>query len=535
MAMIEARDLTIGYTKPLMEHLNFDIERGDVFLVLGGSGTGKSTMLRTMIGLQPPLGGSVELEGVGDPSLLDGKRPRFGVSFQAGALFGSMTIAQNVALPLEQWTDLDDATIEGIVAGKLRLVGLEQAANHLPSELSGGMLKRAGIARALALENDLLFLDEPSAGLDPVTASELDDLLLTLNRALGPDPRRRDPRTREHLSHRYALLPPRPRHARHHRRGRPPRPPRREHGPKGARVLPSGICGRRGDRMSVNRSNEWKVGAFVVGGVIAAVATLFWLGAARFNSETIERVTFLDESVQGLEVGAPVKVRGVTIGKVTDIRLAKDRRLVEVHASLRVEAMRSLNVLDSDEQADGELPDVPMDLRFTMASQGITGIKFLEADFFPETAPMIHIPFDPPPGFVPATPSTLKSLEDALRGLAEEVPMALSDFRRLTMTVDSKLTAIDAERLSSSISKAAEDLSVTLDRADPSKLMGETEAAGPGAADVRRGPGRRARQAHRHRGRRREGSRGLPVLDRGRADARWRRGRCPQVHRDHAP
>lgn len=228
--------------------------------------------------------------------------------------------------------------------------------------------------------------------------------------------------------------------------------------------------------MSVNRSNEWKVGAFVVGGVIAAVATLFWLGAARFNSETIERVTFLDESVQGLEVGAPVKVRGVTIGKVTDIRLAKDRRLVEVHASLRVEAMRSLNVLDSDEQADGELPDVPMDLRFTMASQGITGIKFLEADFFPETAPMIHIPFDPPPGFVPATPSTLKSLEDALRGLAEEVPMALSDFRRLTMTVDSKLTAIDAERLSTSISKAAEDLSVTLDRADPSKLMGETEA-----------------------------------------------------------
>jgi phospholipid/cholesterol/gamma-HCH transport system ATP-binding protein len=185
MALIEARDLTIGYTKPLMEHLDFNVERGDVFLVLGGSGTGKSTMLRTMIGLQPPLGGSIALEGVGDPARLEGKRPRFGVSFQAGALFGSMTIAQNVALPLEQWTDLDGATIDGIVAGKLRLVGLEQAANRLPSELSGGMLKRAGIARALALENDLLFLDEPSAGLDPVTASELDDLLLTLNQALG--------------------------------------------------------------------------------------------------------------------------------------------------------------------------------------------------------------------------------------------------------------------------------------------------------------------------------------------------------------
>ena len=92
MALIGARDLSIGYTKPLMEHLDFEVQRGDVFLVLGGSGTGKSTMLRTMIGLQPPLAGSIELEGVGDPARLDGKRPRFGVSFQAGALFGSMTI-----------------------------------------------------------------------------------------------------------------------------------------------------------------------------------------------------------------------------------------------------------------------------------------------------------------------------------------------------------------------------------------------------------------------------------------------------------
>ncbi len=228
--------------------------------------------------------------------------------------------------------------------------------------------------------------------------------------------------------------------------------------------------------MSVNRSNEWKVGAFVVGGVVAAVATLFWLGANRFNTETIERVTFLDESVQGLEVGAPVKVRGVTIGKVTDIRLAQDRRLVEVHASLRLEAMRSLNVLDSDAQINDELPDVPMDLRFTMASQGITGIKFLEADFFPESAPTIEVPFDPPPGFVPATPSTLKGLEDALRGLAEEVPKALADFRGLTATVDRKLNEMDVERLSTSISSAADSLSVTLDRADPTKLMGETEA-----------------------------------------------------------
>lgn len=184
-ALVTAKNLSIGYGEPLMQGLDFEIERGDVFLVLGGSGTGKSTLLKTLFGRLAPIGGTVTLDGVGDPRRLEGERPRFGVSFQSGALFGSMTVAQNVAMPLEQWTDLDARTISGIVAGKLRLVGLEGAGDRLPSELSGGMQKRAGIARALSLENDLLFLDEPSAGLDPITSADLDELLLTLNRALG--------------------------------------------------------------------------------------------------------------------------------------------------------------------------------------------------------------------------------------------------------------------------------------------------------------------------------------------------------------
>lgn len=184
-SLVRTRDLAIGYDRPLMENLNFTVDRGDVLLILGGSGTGKSTLLRTLIGRQPPIAGAVEIAGVGDPIELKGLRPRFGVSFQSGALFGSMTVAQNVALPLHQWTDLDQDTIAGIVEGKLRLVDLEGAGDKLPSELSGGMQKRAGIARALALENDLLFLDEPSAGLDPITAAELDELLVTLNQALG--------------------------------------------------------------------------------------------------------------------------------------------------------------------------------------------------------------------------------------------------------------------------------------------------------------------------------------------------------------
>jgi len=184
--VLRAKDLSIGYgATTLMQGLDFEVERGDVFLILGGSGSGKSTLLRHLIGLERPRRGTIELEGVGDPTTVHGRRPPFGVMFQSGALFGSMTVAQNVALPLETWTDLDAATIAAIVGGTLRLVGLEGAGDKLPAALSGGMKKRAGIARALALSNDLLFLDEPSAGLDPISAAGLDELLLTLNRALG--------------------------------------------------------------------------------------------------------------------------------------------------------------------------------------------------------------------------------------------------------------------------------------------------------------------------------------------------------------
>lgn len=184
--IIRVTDLSIGHGgTPLMEHLDLEVDRGDIFLILGGSGSGKSTLLRHLIGLQAPMRGQIHVEGVGDPMSAQGRRPAFGVMFQSGALFGSLTLAENVALPLETWTDLDDATIASIVGGTLRLVGLEGAGQRLPAELSGGMKKRAGIARALALSNDLLFLDEPSAGLDPISAAELDELLITLNRSLG--------------------------------------------------------------------------------------------------------------------------------------------------------------------------------------------------------------------------------------------------------------------------------------------------------------------------------------------------------------
>lgn len=182
--VLQVRDLAIGYGgETLLDELAFDVARGEVFAILGGSGCGKSTLLRTLIGLQPPLGGRVHYTGIGPPSAAL-TPPVFGVVFQSAALFGSSTLLQNVLLPLRKWTRLEPAAAAAVAMGRLRLVGLERYAHHLPSEVSGGMKKRAGIARALALDPPLLFLDEPSAGLDPSTAAELDELIVTLARGL---------------------------------------------------------------------------------------------------------------------------------------------------------------------------------------------------------------------------------------------------------------------------------------------------------------------------------------------------------------
>jgi len=182
---IRVAGLTMGWGKTvLLKDVSFEVPRGDIFAILGGSGSGKSTLLRYLIGLEQPMSGTVEIEGLGSPRL-SVERPQLGVMFQSGGLLGSMTVAENIALPLAEWTHLSGEAIHAIVDAKLRLVNLPDAEGKLPSELSGGMKKRAGIARAMALEPELLFLDEPSAGLDPVIAVELDELILTLNRGLG--------------------------------------------------------------------------------------------------------------------------------------------------------------------------------------------------------------------------------------------------------------------------------------------------------------------------------------------------------------
>lgn len=188
--IIQVENLTARFgDRTIFKNVSFTVLKGEILVVLGGSGCGKSTLLKHLIGLYQPYTGKVLIEGIDvnsdDERQLNQLRRKIGVSFQSGALFGSMTIGENIALPLKEYTHLPSSVIEEIVKMKLAMVNLAGFENHLPSELSGGMQKRAGVARAMALDPMVLFFDEPSAGLDPITGVELDIMIKRLRAGMG--------------------------------------------------------------------------------------------------------------------------------------------------------------------------------------------------------------------------------------------------------------------------------------------------------------------------------------------------------------
>ena len=187
---IRVKGLEMRYGARLIQHgLDFSVMRGDIFVIMGGSGCGKSTLLKHMIGLHEPAAGEVFYNGTSyqrcDAGARAAMRRRWGITYQSGGLFSAMTLAENVALPLTQYTALDPQSVREMVSYKLALVGLAGFEEYYPSEISGGMQKRAGLARAIALDPDILFFDEPSAGLDPVSSRLLNELILQMREALG--------------------------------------------------------------------------------------------------------------------------------------------------------------------------------------------------------------------------------------------------------------------------------------------------------------------------------------------------------------
>jgi phospholipid/cholesterol/gamma-HCH transport system ATP-binding protein len=189
-AIIQVKDLVAGYgDKVILRDLTFEVYEGEIFVILGGSGCGKSTLLKHLIGLNPPIAGKVIIDGIeiadGDDLAYKQVLRKIGILYQSGALMGSMTLAENVALPILEYTTLSPAHVATLVKMKLNLVNLGGYEHYLPSEISGGMKKRAGLARAMALNPKILFFDEPSAGLDPITSAGLDNLIIQLNRSFG--------------------------------------------------------------------------------------------------------------------------------------------------------------------------------------------------------------------------------------------------------------------------------------------------------------------------------------------------------------
>jgi paraquat-inducible protein B len=236
--------------------------------------------------------------------------------------------------------------------------------------------------------------------------------------------------------------------------------------------------------MSGSGTNHWKLGVFVVASTALGVSTLIWVGARRFGSETVERVSYFEESVQGLDLGAPVKVRGVPIGTVAQIRIAPDGKLVEVKARIQTAELQRLGIeedsLTTVPARDPEdQPSIESELRLLISTTGITGVKFIEADFVPPTTPTPKLSFTPPRNFIPSATSTLASLEGAARDIGDELPKTLAGVRELATTLEARIAALDTVALNTRVIQLLESGERLVASAE--RVIGEV---GPGGDDL---------------------------------------------------
>ena len=444
--ILEVLGLAYGYDGEALQHdVSFDVKRGSIFAIMGASGSGKSTLLKALIGLLRPSAGQIVFGGVDYCSLADAERAEigrhFGVLFQGGALWSSMTAAENVALPLEMFTDLDRPSIEALVQLKLSLVGLDTGRDRMPSDLSGGMRQRVGLARALALDPQILFLDEPSTGLDPISARHFDDLVKGLRDGFGV--------TVVMVSHELpslfgicddgVFLDAEMRTAIAHGAPQLLRDECR-HPTVQAFMHREAIPSHLEPRPRMMRNRPVIVGSFILGALALGVIAILAFGGMSLFTHKLRVVVVFSDSIAGLEVGAPVTFRGVRIGRVEGMRLH-----IDVHRQASWLPVYLDLDLDRIAWADGSVGGSRADLqaavdsglRAQLVSQGLLGGEMtVNLDYRPGTparlAGRAEDAFE-----IPTVPSDLQDLKAQLLELdlpeiGHKAREALTSVQRVT-------------------------------------------------------------------------------------------------------